>query len=122
MNFFWLVDTWTKVTNRYAAKEIAELQKEAAALRLLRDSLGAQNHTQMIFDKVYKKDIERLLSIDELWKTRSKPKPLDFKTYKNIGNLQDIKDALAWDQTLWSIEDNIRVFKARYAPQFKKCM
>jgi ubiquitin-like 1-activating enzyme E1 B len=101
------------VRNERSAKEIAELKKEAEALRLLRDSLGAQNHTQMIFDKVYKKDIERLLKIDELWKTRARPKPLDPKAYKQIGALKDIQDAIAWDQKCWTIENNIRVFKSR---------
>jgi ubiquitin-like 1-activating enzyme E1 B len=68
----------------------------------------------MIFYKVYKKDVERLLNIDELWKTRAKPRPLDPKLYKEIQALKEIQDAIAWDQNCWSIEDNVSVFKSRF--------
>ena len=32
-----------------------------------------------IFEKVFKTDIERLLSMEDLWKTRSKPSPLNLE-------------------------------------------
>ena len=70
-------------------QEIANLRKEAREMRDLRASLvqaakagDADQLSAMakrVFEKVYKADIERLLSMEEMWKHRpTKPIPLDF--------------------------------------------
>ncbi|PWN49393.1 hypothetical protein IE53DRAFT_345963 [Violaceomyces palustris] len=68
------------------AAEIDNLRKEARQMRDLRTSLISwsneeelRSSAEKVFRKVYKQDIERLLSMDEMWKHRPvKPVPLDY--------------------------------------------
>lgn len=83
------------------ADEIANLKKEAAAFREVRQNLGEEDGPRRVFDKVsrvsrsncssltqltrdqvFKADIERLLAMDDLWNKpgRVKPKALDYDT------------------------------------------
>ena len=59
------------------ADEVANLHKEAQALKRIRDSMGSQDFPRLIFDKVFKEDIERLRSMEDMWKTRKAPEVLD---------------------------------------------
>jgi ubiquitin-like 1-activating enzyme E1 B len=94
------------------AEEIAELKKEAEALRHIRASLGTPSFPQLLFDKVYNSDVVRLLSMEDMWKSRRKPEPVVFealmeKSAKAIASTQDI---LREDQRVWNLEENLAVF------------
>ncbi|KAF7524676.1 hypothetical protein G7054_g11337 [Neopestalotiopsis clavispora] len=90
------------------AKEIEELKKEAAALKSIRESVGTEDFPQLLFDKVFSTDIKRLCSMEEMWKSREKPKPLDYAEIKP--NLPSVDDAFLEDgQKKWSLEENIAV-------------
>ncbi|KAH7347696.1 SUMO-activating enzyme subunit uba-2 [Plectosphaerella cucumerina] len=94
------------------AEEIAELKKEAEALRHIRASLGTPSFPQLLFDKVYNSDVIRLLSMEDMWKSRRKPEPVVFealmeKSAKAIASTQDI---LREDQRVWNLEENLAVF------------
>lgn len=95
------------------AKEIEELKRESAALREIRQAVGTDEFAQMLFDKVFNKDIVRLRSMEDMWKTRKPPEPLDYKSLlakaaEQIANKDVvIKDA----QKVWSLEENFAVFK-----------
>ena len=63
--------------------------------------------------KVFKSDIERLLGMDDLWKSRRKPQPLDHKSFTDLDKMEEPVHDLDWDQKPWSLAENVRVFKKR---------
>ncbi|KAM0330677.1 hypothetical protein ACHAQA_003629 [Verticillium albo-atrum] len=93
-------------------EEIEELKKEAAALRTIRESLGTEAFPELLFDKVFNTDIVRLLSMEDMWKSRRKPEPLDYKTLvaKAAEALASKEEILRDDQKVWTLEENLAVF------------
>lgn len=75
--------------------------------------MGTEAFPQLLFDKVYKDDITRLRSMEEMWKTRRPPEPLDYSTVieKAAGALASTEAILKADQKPWTLEENIAVFK-----------
>jgi ubiquitin-like 1-activating enzyme E1 B len=95
------------------AKEIEKLRQEAQALKQIREAMGTEPFPQLLFDKVYKDDITRLRSMEEMWKSRRPPEPLDYETIiKEATDAENKKDAILKDgQRVWSLQENIIVFK-----------
>lgn len=96
-----------------AGIEIENLRREAQALKKIRKSMGSNNFSRQVFDKVFKEDINRLRSMEDMWKTRTPPEALDFdKISKNAEKL----DASLYqrDHTVWTQEENFFVFRHRY--------
>jgi ubiquitin-like 1-activating enzyme E1 B len=95
------------------AQEIAELKRESEALRKIRESVGSPEFHQMLFDKVFNTDISRLRSMEDMWKNRKPPEALDYKTLlAQASKAMAAKDAvLKDDQKVWSLEENLVVFK-----------
>jgi ubiquitin-like 1-activating enzyme E1 B len=98
------------------AKEIEKLRQESQALKKIRDSMGTEEFPQLLFDKVYKEDIVRLRSLEEMWKTRRPPDPLDYATLAAKAEaLEPSKDKiLKSGQKTWTLEENLVVFRDRY--------
>ncbi|KAI1106509.1 hypothetical protein F4804DRAFT_300890 [Jackrogersella minutella] len=98
--------------NEDNATEIAELRKEAEALRKIRESAGTEQFSQMLFDKVFNADITRLLSMKDMWKSREPPKPLEYKTLLvQASKVIASKDKILNDgQRIWNLEENLAVF------------
>lgn len=94
------------------AHEIEELKREAAALRAIRRSVGSPEFPRLLFDKVFKSDIERLRSMKDMWKARSPPEALDFETVQRgaadamASRLEILQD----HQKVWSLEESFVVF------------
>lgn len=95
------------------AKEIEKLRQEAQALKEIKEAMGTETFPQLLFNKVYKEDVVRLRSMEEMWKTRRAPEPLDFDSA-----LKDASDALSRkqeilenDQQPWTLQENVIVFK-----------
>lgn len=103
------------MANIVIAQEIEKLRQEAQALKLIRESMGTDQFPQLLFDKVFKTDIERLKSMAEMWKTRKPPQSLDFaSTIKEVAAAEATKDEiLKGGQRVWNLEENIVVFKDR---------
>ncbi|KAL2819775.1 hypothetical protein BJX63DRAFT_381672 [Aspergillus granulosus] len=92
------------------AQEIAELQKEARALQEIRNSMGSTEFTQKVFDKVFKDDINRLRGMEDMWKSRKPPEPLDLQKLEEA--LESIEPTVSSkDQEVWSLSQNLVVFK-----------
>jgi ubiquitin-like 1-activating enzyme E1 B len=91
------------------AEEIAKLRAEAEALKNIRDSMGSEQFPQLIFDKVFKDDIDRLRGMEEMWKTRRAPEALSFEKLSKdgLGNGLDISRK---DQSAWTLPENFAVF------------
>ena len=103
------------------ATEIAELQKEAQALKAIRQSLQKDNFMQMLFDKVFDSDIVRLRSMEDMWKTRAKPEPIAYddvwqrvRSSSADGGLKQeySADVLSHGgQKVWSLEENFAMLR-----------
>ncbi|PBP23228.1 hypothetical protein BUE80_DR006040 [Diplocarpon rosae] len=95
------------------AKEIEKLRQEAQALKQIKEAMGTESFPQLLFDKVYKDDIARLRSMEEMWQTRRPPEALDYASV-----LEKAADAearkhkiLREGQKIWTLEENVVVFK-----------
>ncbi|KAI4660633.1 uncharacterized protein J4E78_005337 [Alternaria triticimaculans] len=91
------------------ASEVANLQKEAQALKRIRDSMGSQDFPRLVFDKVFKEDIERLRSMEDMWKTKRAPEALDYDAlmHESLGVGTGIAQQ---DQITWNVAENFAVF------------
>jgi ubiquitin-like 1-activating enzyme E1 B len=99
------------------AQEIEKLRQEAQALKLIREAMGTESFPQLLFDKVFKDDVERLKSMQEMWKTRKPPRPIDYSsTVQEVADAETRKsEILRDDQRAWSLHENIVVFRDRWA-------
>ncbi|RFU81322.1 ubiquitin-like 1-activating enzyme e1 b [Trichoderma arundinaceum] len=94
------------------AQEIEELKKESEALKKIRDAIGTPEFPKLLFDKVFNSDIERLRSVEDMWKSRRAPEAL---TYDDVlaraDQIVESKDAILADgQKVWSLEESLVVF------------
>lgn len=94
------------------AKEIEELKRESEELKKIREAAGTAEFAQMLFNKVFKKDVERLRSVEDMWKTRTPPEPLLYETVSTqAAEALATKDSvIANDQKAWSLSENLAVF------------
>ncbi|KAI9039580.1 E1 ubiquitin-activating protein ubaB [Aspergillus affinis] len=92
------------------AEEIANLRREAQALAEIRQSMGSSEFAQRVFEKVFTNDIDRLRGMEDMWRTREPPTPLNFETLQEKStNLQPTVSND--DQKVWSRAENFVVFK-----------
>lgn len=99
------------------AQEIEKLRQEAQALKNIRESMGTESFPQLLFDKVFKDDIARLKSMEEMWKTRKPPQTIDYTSTieKAAAALTKKDEILGAGQRVWDLQENVVVFKDRYA-------
>ena len=73
--------------------------------------MGTPEFSQKLFDKVFNTDIERLRSVEDMWKHRRAPEPLKYETLLSQVDENVSKDALLSDsQKVWSLEDSLVIF------------
>jgi ubiquitin-like 1-activating enzyme E1 B len=86
--------------------------------------MGSENFPKLLFDKVYKDDITRLRSMEEMWKTRRPPETLDYDTLIKEANEAELaKDKILKDgQRVWTLQENVVVFKERYEKYGQRSM
>jgi ubiquitin-like 1-activating enzyme E1 B len=80
----------------------------------IRESMGSDDFPQLLFDKVYKDDITRLQSMEDMWKSRRKPEPLDYSMIVQKiepGDQSSKAIILKADQRPWTLEENVIIFK-----------
>ena len=95
------------------AKEIENLRQESQALNSIRQSMGSDDFSRRVFDKVFKDDINRLRSMEDMWKTRKQPNALDFDEILKWAD--KIEPSVAQqDQKAWTMAENFTVFCDRY--------
>lgn len=93
------------------ASEIETLRQEAAALKKIRMAIGSDDFPRKVFEKVYTQDIERLRTMEDMWKTRKPPVALDFD--KVLPEATAVADDIATqDQKIWNLAENVAVFSA----------
>ncbi|KAI8355792.1 hypothetical protein B0O80DRAFT_385136 [Mortierella sp. GBAus27b] len=98
--------------------ELAALAAESQALKEILASSGTEGFARRVFDKVYFNDIQRLRSMEDMWKTRKAPIPLKYDD--SINNMEDLPAAMDTttlqegstlkDQRLWTLQETVQVF------------
>lgn len=91
------------------ASEVANLRKEAQALKRIRESMGSDGFPRLVFEKVFKEDIERLRSMEGMWKAKAAPEALDYDKLSQEASSLDTTVA-SQDQKVWNIAENFAVF------------
>ncbi|KAK4204740.1 putative ubiquitin-activating enzyme E1-like protein [Triangularia verruculosa] len=92
------------------AKEIEELKRESEALRKIRESVGTPEFNEALFQKVFHTDIVRLRSMEDMWKSRKPPEPLDYKALMEKASTLDKEAVIQDQQKIWTLEENLIVF------------
>ncbi|KAF2448057.1 ubiquitin-activating enzyme E1 3 [Karstenula rhodostoma CBS 690.94] len=90
-------------------KEIENLRNESQALKRIRESMGSEEFPKLVFDKVFKEDIERLRSMEDMWRTRKAPNALHYEDLlKEVTGVE--KNIAQKDQAAWTVTENFAVF------------
>lgn len=96
-------------TDSFAAQEIANLKREAEELKNIREKMTSPDFAEAVFSKVFTRDVERLRSMEDMWKNRKKPEPLDYAAVAEASKHIDPK-VVYNDQSKWSLAENFVVF------------
>ena len=91
------------------AKEIENLRKESQALKSIRQSMGSDDFARKVFEKVFTDDINRLRSMEDMWKSRKPPTALDFDEMSKEASGISTSTA-RHDQKVWTQAENFVVF------------
>ena len=94
------------------ADEIKNLREEARALKQIRESMGSEDFSRKIFEKVFTHDINRLRSMEDMWKTRKPPQALNYDEVAHAASSIAVSVAQA-DQITWTLHENFTVFTDR---------
>lgn len=98
-------------------EELAALAQETKALNEIKASMGTDSYPRKVFEKVFTTDINRLLSMEDMWKNRDrKPVPLDYDKLSSADNKEEDKDdndTGLEDQKMWNLHKCFDMFKDR---------
>ncbi|KAF9431553.1 E1 ubiquitin-activating protein uba2 [Entomortierella beljakovae] len=98
------------------AKELAALAAESQALKEILASSKTEGFAERVFDKVFYSDIQRLRSMEDMWKTRKAPTPLKYKDIlsqtEELPSAADatIETSTLKDQKVWTLRETVEVF------------
>jgi ubiquitin-like 1-activating enzyme E1 B len=110
-------DTLSKETDdQQELKNLVQGVNELVELRTMACAGDFPKFFSELVRKIFKVDIDRLLLIDSLWKSRTKPRPLDMNDYQHdlnelIKNGENEK-ILFQDTAIWSTVQNLYVLYA----------
>jgi ubiquitin-like 1-activating enzyme E1 B len=77
--------------------------------------MGSDEYGQTVFDKIFTGDIQRLLSMEDMWKNRTPPTPLYYDELAATMQAQSASDVNGLkDQHTWSIRECFDMFMDRY--------
>ncbi|GAA97515.1 uncharacterized protein L969DRAFT_91428 [Mixia osmundae IAM 14324] len=94
------------------AGEIDNLRKEAAEIKAIRKTVHTSGGAQRVFEKVYSADINRLLSMEDMWRARQKPTPLSWTdlTSATEASTSRIASGGLRDQHVPSLNESFQLF------------
>lgn len=85
-------------------------------MQQIRESMGSDDFSRKIFQKVFKLDVDRLRSMEDMWKTRTPPQSLEFDDLTKTAQTIDASIAQR-DQIVWTMVENFVVFCDRFVPE-----
>ncbi|MCJ1354879.1 MAG: E1 ubiquitin-activating protein uba2 [Icmadophila ericetorum] len=89
------------------ATELENLRRESQELQQIRQLIGSDEFPRKVFDKVFKDDLIRLRSMEDMWKTRKPPIVLDFDYLLETSKASVVAQL---GQATWSPAENFKVF------------
>ncbi|KAI9488947.1 hypothetical protein BDB00DRAFT_644379 [Zychaea mexicana] len=106
-------DLQVKDSDKENAQELEALARETGELKAIKAAMGTDEYAQKVFDKVFTSDIERLLSMKEMWKTREKPVPLSYSAIEKESHNDSTETAQSGlkDQRVWNVKECVGMFK-----------
>ncbi|KAJ3106632.1 E1 ubiquitin-activating protein uba2 [Phlyctochytrium planicorne] len=92
--------------------ETRNQKRESAELATLLKSSADPKFTELIFEKVFEKDINTLLSMEDLWisKDKPRPKPLLLREVFKGSDSKKFKDDIERSHNVWSVRTNAEIF------------
>ena len=75
--------------------------------------MGSVDFARNVFEKVFTEDINRLRSMEDMWKIREPPQPLHFDHLSEQASELVSPSVAAQDQQTWSLAENLAVFTDR---------
>ncbi|KAI8069578.1 hypothetical protein BC940DRAFT_236420 [Gongronella butleri] len=105
------------------AQELAALAQETDALKKIKEAMGTPEYPKTVFTKIFQTDIERLLTMDDMWKTRQAPVPLDYAHLskgRQVELTNELNDGVASPalakglqaQHIWTLGECFDVFRS----------
>lgn len=76
--------------------------------------MGSNDFVRRVFTKVFTEDIDRLRTMEDMWKSRKPPEPLHFDELAEEAVSIDA-EVSRQDQRSWSLIENFVVFSDRCA-------
>ncbi|KAI8608837.1 hypothetical protein BC830DRAFT_1153578 [Chytriomyces sp. MP71] len=105
-------DATIQATGDDNAQEVAELKKEADELSEIKSRAGSEEFARLVFEKIFTRDVQRLLGMTEMWANRDPPMPLDYQKLlderKAMGAMAAGVDR---NMKVWTLAENFRVFE-----------
>lgn len=97
------------------AQELEALARETEELKKIKEAMGSDAYGKTVFDKIFTRDIERLLSMEDMWKNRTPPTPLIYEELVASMAADTTTPASGLkDQHLWNIRESFDMFIDRY--------
>jgi hypothetical protein len=97
-----------------SAEEVESLAKEELEMQELRNKAGASNFASLVFDKVFCRDVKTLLTMEEMWKTRRPPNPLNLaELYAEKRNPSKLELPFDYVHRALSTKETVQLFFAR---------
>ena len=79
-------------------------------MKRIRESMGSADFAKLVFQKVFTDDIERLRSMEDMWKSREPPNALSFDELSKEAEGKSAADITENDRRVWSLAENFAVF------------
>ncbi|KAJ3113534.1 E1 ubiquitin-activating protein uba2 [Physocladia obscura] len=93
------------------AKEIEDLKREADELKSIKSNLSSPDFAKLVFEKIFIRDVQRLLEMSEMWENRAPPVPLSYNTLDiERKNIQSIATGVDRNLKVWSLVENFSIF------------
>ncbi|KAH8556244.1 hypothetical protein BGW37DRAFT_5317 [Umbelopsis sp. PMI_123] len=104
-------EAFQKETSDENAQEIEALARESEELRNIKEAMGSDVYGKSVFDKIFTRDIQRLLSMEDMWKNRTAPTPLAYSelTATTTTDSSSVVNGLK-DQHIWSVRECFDMF------------
>ncbi|TIA90299.1 hypothetical protein E3P99_01642 [Wallemia hederae] len=95
------------------ANEIKTLREEQDSFNKVREAVVAEGGARVLFDNIFNHDVKRLLQMEDMWKNRVPPTPLDFEASLDSNTHateSGSADSGIVDQRKLTLGDNVKLF------------
>ncbi|KAJ3029889.1 UNVERIFIED_CONTAM: E1 ubiquitin-activating protein uba2 [Siphonaria sp. JEL0065] len=97
------------------AQEIQDLKREADELSNIKSKSSSPDFAKLVFEKIFTRDIERLLTMSEMWSSREPPVPLSYKNlHAEMKKMKPMATGIDRNMNVWTLVENFSVFCQRF--------